>query len=380
MSEASFRVFLYSRAFVALQVIFWLQKQEYVEPYFLKQFFGGNMLWLIFFTAASVVLISGQRLTQAGDQLAEETGISRGFVGVILLGFVTSLPELVSTVSATLVSNSPNLAMGNIFGSNACNLAILAFLDLLVISKTDIARNHLDDDSRLTAYLSLIIISLALMALSARGYWHIFHLDLFSAVIAATYVIGLKKLHRFQARAPLPTTQEAEIENGATATTENRRLSSELKRSLILNAAVIVAASMTLAASADKIAEVTGWGTTFVGNSLLAIATSLPEIVVTFSAVRLGSFAMAAGNIFGSNIFNITILAVADLFFFKGSLFGAAAPSQGLIAAIGLLMSGLYLFAGHYASERKLWGRWPLDSLLVAGVYLFSLYALFVLR
>jgi len=334
------------------------------------------MVWIIFLIAAIVVLISGQKLTRAGDQLAEETGISRGFVGVILLGFVTSLPEMVSTVSATLISAAPNLAMGNIFGSNACNLAILAFLDLAVISKFDAPRNQLDDESRLTSYLSLIIISLAMMALSAGGHWHILHIDVFSLAIATGYVIGLQKLHRFQSNNSTPgnSAPQASLKNNL------RDLSPDLKRSLLINAAVIVAASMTLAASAGRIAEITGWGTTFVGNSLLAVATSLPEIVVTFSAVRLGSFAMAAGNIFGSNIFNVTILSLADLVYFHGSLFAAAAPSQGLIAAIGLLMTGLYLFAGHYASERKLAGRWPVDSLLVVAVYLFSLYALFVLR
>ncbi len=334
------------------------------------------MVWITFLIAAAVVLISGQKLTRAGDQLAEETGISRGFVGVILLGFVTSLPEMVSTVSATLINAAPNLAMGNIFGSNACNLAILAFLDLAMISRLSSPRNHLDDESRLTSYLSLIIISLAMMALSARGYWHILHIDAFSLVIAAGYVIGLQKLHRFQTN------------NGTTAggvprpplKSSLRGLPPHLKRSLLLNAGAIIAASMILAASAGRIAEITGWGTTFVGNSLLAVATSLPEIVVTFSAVRLGSFAMAAGNIFGSNIFNVTILSLADLVYFHGSLFAGAAPGQGLIAAIGLLMTGLYLFAGHYASERKLAGRWPVDSLLVIAVYLFSLYALFVLR
>jgi cation:H+ antiporter len=331
------------------------------------------MIWFVFLIAALAVLIAGQRLTRAGDRLAEETGISRGFVGVILLGFVTSLPEMVSTISATLFNGAPNLAMGNVFGSNACNLSILAFLELAIISRTSRPRLHLDDESRLTAYLSLVIMSLALMGLAARGYWHIFHLDLFSPVIALAYVIGLKKLHTFQNGCPADagTDEKAESTGG---------LSPELRKSLLINAGVIVAASITLAYSAGRIAEITGWGTTFVGNSLLAVATSLPEIVVTFSAVRLGSFAMAAGNIFGSNIFNITILALADLVYFHGSLFAAAAPSQSLVAAIGLLMTGLYLFAGHYASEKRIFGRWPADALLQVAIYLFSLYALFTLR
>ncbi|MCD6534930.1 MAG: sodium:calcium antiporter [Deltaproteobacteria bacterium] len=330
------------------------------------------MIWIIFLCAAIAIFISGQRLTKSADQLAEETGISRGFIGVILLGFVTSLPELVSTVSAALFCNAPNLALGNIFGSNAANLAILAFLNLIVIHSAGQARHKLDEENQLTAYLSLIIISLALMGLAGQGFWHILHIDFFSLLIATAYIIGLQKLHRFQLSEP-PNT-------ASTSDTPIKIIPPELKRSLLINAGIIVAASMTLAASAEHIASITGWGTTFVGNSLLAIATSLPEIVVTFSAVRIGSFSMAAGNIFGSNIFNIAILAVADLFYFRSSIFAAASPSQSLIAAIGLLMTGLYLFAGHYASEKRLAGRWPVDSLLVVGVYLFSLYALFSLR
>ena len=335
------------------------------------------MIWIIFLLAALAVLISGQRLTKAGDELAEVTGMSRGFVGVILLGFVTSLPEMVSTLSAALFVNAPDLALGNIFGSNAANLAILALLDLVLIHKVQTERHRLDNENQLTAYLSLIIISLALMGLASRGFWHILHVDIFSILIAAAYIIGLQKLHKFQSATIVShgfnrDQNEPEV--------DKKSIPPELKRSLLINAGVIVAASMTLAGSAEHIAEITGWGTTFVGNSLLAVATSLPEIVVTFSAVKIGSFAMAAGNIFGSNIFNIAILALADLVYFHSSIFAAASRSQSLIAAIGLLLSGLYLFAGGYGSQRKLAGRWPVDSLLMIGIYLFSLYALFAMR
>ncbi len=335
------------------------------------------MIWIIFLLAALAVLISGHKLTKAGDELAEVTGMSRGFIGVILLGFVTSLPEMVSTLSAVLLVNAPNLALGNIFGSNAANLAILALLDLLVIQKVQSERHRLDRENQLTAYLSLIIISLALMGLASQGFWQILHIDIFSFFIAAAYIIGLQKLHKFQAAT---ARNDNFNQNQHEAESARKTIPTELKRSLLINAGVIVAASMVLASSAEHIATVTGWGSTFVGNSLLAVATSLPEIVVTFSAVKLGSFAMAAGNIFGSNIFNIAILALADLVFFHSSIFAAASKSQSLIAAIGLLMSGIYLFAGRYGSQRKLAGRWPLHSLLMVGIYFFSLYALFAMR
>lgn len=300
--------------------------------------------------------------------------MSRGFIGVILLGFVTSLPELVSTLSATLFVNAPNLALGNIFGSNAANLAILALLDLVITRRAQQERHRLNSENQLTAYLSLIIISLAVMGLASQGFWHIFHLDLFSIFIAIAYIIGLQKLHKFQ------TTQEVDCSTNSGKSPSHQVVPQTLKRALLINAGVIVAASIALATCAEHIAEITDWGTTFVGNSLLAIATSLPEIVVTFSAVKIGSFAMAAGNIFGSNLFNVAILALADLVFFRSSIFAVASKSQSLIAAIGLLMSGLYLFSGIYGSQRKLAGRWPVDSLLVVGVYFFSLYALFAMR
>lgn len=331
------------------------------------------MIWIIFLLAALAVLISGQKLTKAGDELAEVTGMSRGFVGVILLGFVTSLPEMVSTLSATIFVNAPDLALGNIFGSNAANLAILALLNLILVPEVQEQRRRLDPENQLTAYLSLIIISLAVMGLASRGFWHIFHIDLFSIFIAVAYIIGLQKLHKFQ-----PAIDGANSSGSPEA--KQKIIPPELKRSLLINAGVIVAAAMALATSAEHIAEITGWGSTFVGNSLLAIATSLPEIVVTFSAVKIGSFAMAAGNIFGSNLFNVAILALADLCYFRSSIFAAASQSQILIAAIGLFMSSLYLFSGLYGSQRKLAGRWPIDSLLVVGVYLFSLYALFAMR
>ncbi|RLB66380.1 MAG: hypothetical protein DRH03_12270, partial [Deltaproteobacteria bacterium] len=277
-------------------------------------------------------------------------------------------------ISATLFCNAPNLGLGNIFGSNAANLTILAFLDLAIVRHAQQERHNLNKENLLTAYLSLIIISLALMGLASRGFWHIFHVDIFSLIIAAVYIIGLQKLHQFQNSENSTTNHFDDLRN------PDKAIPLELKRCLLINSGIIVAASMTLAASAEHIATITGWGTTFVGNSLLAVATSLPEIVVTFSAVRIGSFAMAAGNIFGSNIFNITILAVADIFFFRSSIFAAASQSQSLIAAIGLLMTGLYLFAGRYASKKRIAGRWQIDSLLFVSIYLLSLYALFSLR
>ena len=341
------------------------------------------MIWLTFFLAALAVLFSGQRLTRVADEVAEITGLSRGFIGVILLGFITSLPELASTISAAAFCGAPDLALGNVFGSNAANLAILALLDLVFTGSGKNA-HRLDAENLLTAYLAMIIGSLALMGLAAAGGWHLFHIDLFSGAIGGVYYFGLRLLHRFQKNPPATAAGSDDNspagKQGRPATTPGR-LPTRLKKALLLHSGIIVAAAMTLAASAESIAEITGWGTTFVGNSLLALATSLPEIVVTFSAIRLGSFSMAAGNIFGSNIFNVAIIAITDLVFLQGSLFAAASRSQSLIAAIGLLMTTIYLFAASFEAGRSAPARRrPRGAILVLTIYLFSLYALFSLR
>jgi cation:H+ antiporter len=81
-----------------------------------------------------------------------------------------------------------------------------------------------------------------------------------------------------------------------------------------LNAAVVVGAAIFLPRIAEGIAEMIGLGRTFVGTIFVAVSTSLPELTVTIASFRLGAIDTAVGNLFGSNLFNMAILAVDDLF------------------------------------------------------------------
>ena len=320
-----------------------------------------------------MVFYAGRQLTIHGEELAEQTGLARAFVGVILLGLITSLPELISTIGAAALVKEPNLALGNIFGSNACNLAILAFLEIITATKN--MAHTMDRDNLLTAFLSLIMISLASMAVVIRGHWHLGPLDVFSLAIGGCYIIGMSMLYRFQKLQISPDERHlppppAEIKQHDLA---------RLKKKIIKSAAIIVLAALILSFTADHIARATGWGSTFVGNFILAIATSLPEMAVTYGAIRIGSFAMAAGNIFGSNIFNIAILVVADLFYFPGSLYHQAQNGQTMIAMVGILLASIYLFSTFYGIKRRLLTI-RMDSLIVIITYVCGMYMLFQLR
>ncbi|MBW1644954.1 MAG: sodium:calcium antiporter [Deltaproteobacteria bacterium] len=329
--------------------------------------------WLFFLLAAALVFHAGRQLTIRGEELAEQTGLARAFVGVILLGLITSLPELVSTLGASALVGEPNLALGNIFGSNACNLAILAFLEIVTVTGT--LAHTLDRDNLLTAFLSLIMVSLASMAVIIRGRWHLGFVDLFTPAIAGCYLVGMAMLYRFQKLQTPPGESGGE----APPPPADPEKLARLKKEIFRLAALIVVAALVLSYTADQIAEATGWGSTFVGNFMLAIATSLPEMAVTYSAIRIGSFPMAAGNIFGSNIFNIAILAVTDLGFFSGSLYRQAQHGQLMIAMVGILLASVYLFSTFYGVKRRLLSI-RMDSLTVLTIYLLSMYALFHLR
>jgi cation:H+ antiporter len=105
----------------------------------------------------------------------------------------------------------------------------------------------------------------------------------------------------------------------------------------------VLGAGSWLPELADRLASAAGLSRSFVGTVFMAIATTLPEMAVTFGALRLGALDMAIGNLLGSNLFNVTILAVDDLFYTRGPLLADAAPVHASTAVTALVMTGLVM-------------------------------------
>jgi cation:H+ antiporter len=117
-----------------------------------------------------------------------------------------------------------------------------------------------------------------------------------------------------------------------------------------------------------EIARMTGLGTTFVGNLFIAIATSLPEIVVSVSAMRIGALDLAFGNLLGSNLFNLAILAIDDVFYRQGELLAQVSSSQLTIALATLVMTTVVIIGLTLRPATK---RLPLswDAVSLVAVY-----------
>jgi cation:H+ antiporter len=128
-------------------------------------------------------------------------------------------------------------------------------------------------------------------------------------------------------------------------------------------------------ASAD-IAEITGLGTTFVGTTLVALVTSLPEMVTTIAAIRIGASDMAIGNLFGSNMFNMVALGLTDLFYTQGRFLATIDPAFMLVGLFGLLMTAIGLVGNLAKLEKRFWFI-EVDSLLLFILYFSGMWLLY---
>jgi cation:H+ antiporter len=147
----------------------------------------------------------------------------------------------------------------------------------------------------------------------------------------------------------------------------------------VLAGLVVVAAGVWLARSGDAIGKRTGLGSTFFGTWLVGFATSLPELVASFAAVRLGAYDAAVGNLFGSNGFNMAIFVVLDAVHPGGPLFAAVSPAHAITGLFGVMLTGLGLAALVYRAERRFAMIEP-DSLAIVVGYVAGMWLLFLQR
>jgi cation:H+ antiporter len=185
----------------------------------------------------------------------------------------------------------------------------------------------------------------------------------FSIALIALYFAAMRLVFRHQRK--LRATEAREV-------AEELRYASISRRTALIRysvaAAVVVGAALLLPSLAAELARQTGLGEAFVGSLFVAITTSLPEIVVSIAAVRLGAIDLGIANVLGSNLFNLFILALDDIFYRGGPLLTAADPSHavGILAAIA--MNALFLIGLTYRVMTKRFAiAW--DTGAMAAVY-----------
>lgn len=316
---------------------------------------------------ASIIFISGTKLSYYGDIIAEESGLGKIWVGLLLMASVTSLPELVTGIGSVTLAGSPDLAVGNVLGSCIFNLAILSLLDVFI--RRDPLFTKVETTQVLAASLGIILLALVGMGLFLQNIILIGWIGVTSIFFIGAYLASIKLIHKFSTRY---SKQGAPV-------VHNESSKKNLRRAILwygVHAAIVIAASLGLPLFAERIAVASGLSESFVGTLLLAASTSLPEIAISIAAVRKGLIDIAVGNLFGSNIFNVLTLAVDDVFYTQGDLLKVASTSNIITVFSTIAMTAIAIVGLTVRSEKK---RFILafDTLLILLIYFANIILLY---
>ncbi|MDY6907527.1 MAG: sodium:calcium antiporter [Chloroflexota bacterium] len=329
-------------------------------------------VWAQFLICVSFILVFGSRLSRYGDVIGEKTGLSGIWIGLLLLAVVTSLPELITGISAVTIVGAPDLALGTAFGSNTFNLLIIALADVLYrkASLFSVASKA----NRALGLWGIVLIAVAGAAIPLSTVWSgaIGWVSAFSLLLVLLYLWGSRRIARSEAKSASDEQQALRYQGVST-----RRA----YLGFAVAALVVIGAGTWLAIIGDQIATITGWGETFVGSLLLAAATSLPELVVSVVALRLGALDMAIANVLGSNMFNMGIvIAGDDIFYRPGPIFAAVSMEHLIAVAIAIVMTLVVLagFSFRFGQRSSLKISW--HSLAIIAIYIAGAYLMFTMR
>lgn len=328
------------------------------------------MVFIYFLLAAAITVFAAIKLSTYADVMSEKSTMGGVLVGTVLLAGATSLPEVTTSISAVLINN-PDIAVGNMLGSNLFNIFILAMFDLYFRHKrlfNDASRDHL-----YTAGLGLMLTVLTMIALVVRLDMTLFGIGVDALIIAALYGIGIYYI----SKRPQEPKLEREIESEVVVSQNDSVTMKQAVTGFIVAALVIMAAGTALSITGDQIAVVTGLGSSFVGSFLIAASTSLPEAVAVFVALKLRNVNLAFGSILGSNIFNMLIIAMSDVFYQNGSILADVSTSH-LVTAVGITVLSLLVMYSVIRKDVTSKFKYALPSSLVVLVYVVSSYLIFI--
>lgn len=329
------------------------------------------MIWFKFALCLAIILFAGTKLAHYGDAIAEKTGLGRIWVGLVLIALITTMPELVTSVSSVVLVGSPDLALGTLLGSCCFNLSVLAVLDILhrhtpVLSMA--STRHVT-----TAGWAALLAAIAAASIVAAGRFSFLDsgwLGIPSIVIIVLYLLGMWWIFRRERGAGVHDTQ-------ATTLLYDNFTDRRVWIGFALAAAAVIAAGIWLSFIGDEISQTTGWGGTFVGTLFLAITTSAPELVVAIGALRLGAIDLAVADILGANMLDIAIIAPLDLAHGPGFVLSAVSPSHVIIASVALMMTLLVVIGLRFPRKRKTFRVASWYAPLLVMLYVVGAYILF---
>lgn len=327
-----------------------------------------------FLASAVVIALFGWKMTRQADVIADVTGLGEALMGALFLGGSTSLSGIVTSVTAAWQGYA-ELAISNAMGGIAAQTAFLAIADI-AYRKANLEHAAASGANLIQGALLLTLLSIPVAAMSAPQVT-VWGVHPASVLLIATYVLGLRLVSRARTE-PMWTprlTRETKQDKVRTVRMERPELVALWLRFAFFGAAVCVA-GYVVAESAIAMVSQAGISETVAGGILTAVATSLPELVTSVSAVRQGALTLAVGGVIGGNCFDVLFAAFSDFAYRGGSVYGALAEEQLFMVSVTMLLTGILLL-GLLRREKYGIGNIGFESFLIIAVYASAFALLF---
>jgi len=317
------------------------------------------MVWLEFLVCASLLTYFAYNLCKEGIILSEKTTITHGIIGIFFLAIATSFPEIVTAGSAVFFLGRIGLGYGDIIGSLIVNTMILAGLDYFSGKGRILLK--VSGLNRLTGIyvllLLLIVLGAAVLRFSGMLVPSFQWIGIESLLIVVIYFVAIQILRKRDSHES-PQLYKDEVKRESPWTVWGK---------FIVLLIVVMGLGVWMAKTGENIVVRTGLSETFTGALLLGFATSLPEIIVSFAALRAGSVDMAVGNILGSNMFDVLIIPFLDVLTRKPIL-GLLTLGQIIATGVVVLLSAIVVLSCFVKKDTSRRINWDTGLIFAIGL------------
>lgn len=333
---------------------------------------GFTLTLAVFAFACAVTVGFGVYLTMLADQLAERTKLGRVFVGAVLLGAITSLAEIGTSLTAAL-SQHAELAASNAIGSIAAQTAWIAVADL-AYRRANLEHAAASAPNLMLTALLLLLIGVALAGL-AHPAWSLFSVHPASFALIIVYLFGLRLVSQSGAMPMWRPHRTTETNDESRRAVEARGSIAAVWCRFVAIGGIVAGAGSLMARTGIAIAETTGLSESFVGALMTGVISSMPELITAITAVRIGALTLAVSNIVGGNAFDAVIVAIADFAYRPGPIFLDVGANVSDLLVVALLMNAVLLL-GLLRRERHGVGNIGLEGVILLGLYAALVYSL----
>jgi cation:H+ antiporter len=335
------------------------------------------ILGAIFAAGVAAIWMAGIQLSTSVDIIDNRLGLGEALGGLILLAVATNLPEM-SIVSTAAARHNFDIATGNVLGGIAIQTVVLVALDGFGVPRRPLTNATASLSQVLEGALVMAILAVAIMATLLPQKVVVARVDPSTVLIALTWIGGLLLIRRAAKGLPWRQMSAGDFPDAAArkrGKAEKAKRPFEVAVVIFVAAAIVtLVAGVALEVSGSAIADQVHLNGAVFGATVLAAATALPELSTGLAAVKIEDFELAVSDIFGGNAF-LPVLFLPATVLAGASVLGKAAKTDVFMAALGILLTGVYVFGLIFRPQKQYMRLGP-DSIAVLVLYVVGIAGL----